>query len=263
MSLNDPVDPVLADAPKLAVEPQPSLAAEGLPMRFVCFVTGTDTEIGKTLVSSAILHKLVAGGVRACGMKPVAAGAEVRDGELHNDDADMLIAAGNVNLPSHLTTPYMLRDACAPHIAAARQGVAIEPVPIIAAYAEVSAASDAVVVEGVGGFRVPFSDDFDSAQLAEQLNLPVILVVGLRLGCISHALLTLEAIIARDLVLAGWVVNEIDPDMLFADENVAALAQRIPAPLLGRIPYLEQATAAEAAKFIDLAGLPGWPSARD
>ena len=263
MSLNDPVDPVLADAPKLAVEPQPSLAAEGLPMRFVCFVTGTDTEIGKTLVSSAILHKLVAGGVRACGMKPVAAGAEMRDGELHNDDADMLIAAGNVNLPSHITTPYMLRDACAPHIAAARQGVTIEPVPIIAAYAEVSAASDAVVVEGVGGFRVPFSDDFDSAQLAEQLNLPVILVVGLRLGCISHALLTLEAIISRDLVLAGWVVNEIDPDMLFADENVAALAQRIPAPLLGRIPYLEQATAAEAAKFIDLAGLPGWPSARD
>ncbi len=263
MSLNDPVDPVLADAPELTVEPQPSLAAEGLPMRFVCFVTGTDTEIGKTLVSSAILHKLVAGGVRACGMKPVAAGAEVRDGVLHNDDADMLIAAGNVNLPSHLTTPYMLRDACAPHIAAARQGVAIEPVPIIASYAEVSAASDAVVVEGVGGFRVPFSDDFDSAQLAEQLNLPVILVVGLRLGCISHTLLTLEAIISRNLVLAGWVVNEIDPDMPFADENVAALAQRIPAPLLGRIPYLEQATAAEAAKFIDLAGLPGWPSARD
>ena len=267
MSLNDPVIPVVDAEPAAVIEPvlqtEPELSSEGVPSRFCCFVTGTDTEIGKTLVSSAILHKLVAGGVRACGMKPVAAGAEMVDGELHNDDADRLIAAGNVHLPRNITTPYMLREACAPHIAAAHEGVAIEAVPIIAAYAEIAAASDAVVVEGVGGFRVPFSDDFDSAQLAEQLNLPVILVVGLRLGCISHTLLTLEAIISRNLVLAGWVVNEIDPDMLFADENVAALAQRIPAPLLGRIPYLEQATAAEAAKFIDLAGLPGWPPARD
>ncbi len=263
MSLNDPVEPVLAPEPVLVAEPQPVLAAEGLPSRFCCFVTGTDTEIGKTLVSGAILHTLVARGVRACGMKPVAAGAAMRDGELHNDDADLLIAESNVHLPRNITTPYMLREACAPHIAAALEGIAIEPVPIIAAYAEIAAASDAVVVEGVGGFRVPFSDDFDSAQLAEQLNLPVILVVGLRLGCINHALLTIEAIIARDLVLAGWVVNEIDPDMRFADENIAALAQRIPAPLLGRVPFLEQATAAEAAKFIDLAGLPGWPRSND
>jgi dethiobiotin synthetase len=257
MSLNDPVDPVLA------TEPQIALAAEGMPSRFACFVTGTDTEIGKTLVSCAILHTLVTADVRACGMKPVAAGAVMRDGELHNEDADLLVAASNVHLPRNLTTPYMLRDACAPHIAAAREGIAIEAVPIIAAYAEVAAASDAVVVEGVGGFRVPFSDDFDSAQMAEQLNLPVILVVGLRLGCLSHALLTIEAIVRRDLVLAGWVVNEVDPDMLFADENIAALAARIPAPMLGRIPYLEHATAKEAAKFIDLAGLPGWPSKRD
>jgi dethiobiotin synthetase len=263
MSLNDPVDPVLAVEPVLAPEPQAALAAEGIPSRFLCFVTGTDTEIGKTLVSGAILCKLVAAGVRACGMKPVAAGAEMRDGELHNEDADRLVACSNVHLPRNITTPYMLREACAPHIAAAREGVAIEAVPIIAAFAEVAAASGAVVVEGVGGFRVPFSDDFDSAQMAEQLNLPVILVVGLRLGCISHALLTIEAIVRRDLVLAGWVVNEIDPDMCFPDENVAALAARIPAPLLGRIPYLEHATAEEAAKFIDLAGLPGWPSKRD
>ena len=269
MSLNEPelavgaAEPAVEREQELAVEPAPVLAAEGLPTRFSCFVTGTDTEIGKTLVSCAILHTLVAGGLRACGMKPVAAGAEMRDGELHNEDADLLIAAGNVHLPRNLTTPYMLRQACAPHIAAAHEGVAIEAVPIIAAYAEVAAASDAVVVEGVGGFRVPFSDDFDSAQMAEQLNLPVVLVVGLRLGCLSHALLTIEAIVRRDLVLAGWVVNQIDPNMAFADENIAALAARIPAPLLGRIPYLEQATAAEAAKFINLAGLPGWPPRHD
>jgi dethiobiotin synthetase len=254
MSLNDPV-------PVLETEAQAAAHADGLPSRFACFVTGTDTEIGKTLVSAAILHSLVKAGVRACGMKPIAAGAEIRNGVLHNDDADMLAAAGNVNLPSHITTPYMLRAAAAPHIAAKLDGVAIESVPIIAAYAEVLAASDATVVEGVGGFRVPLSDDYDTADLAGQLNLPVILVVGLRLGCISQALLTVEAIAARDLVLAGWVANVVDPEMKFVDENIEALLQRIPAPLLGRVPRLKQATAENAAGYLDLAGLPGWPRA--
>lgn len=259
------IAPVLAPPePEEALKPAPleALAAEGIPSRFACFVTGTDTEIGKTLVSSAILYKLVESGQRACGMKPVAAGAELRDGELHNDDADMLIAAGNVHLPQNITTPFMLREPAAPHIAAALEGVTIEAVPILAAYTEVLAASDAVVVEGVGGFRVPFNDTFDSADLAAQLNLPVILVVGMRLGCISHALLTVEAIVARGLVLAGWVANTADPDMRFFDENIEALEARIPAPLLGVVPRLEQATAANAAQFIDLAGLPGWPSSR-
>ncbi|QJE00070.1 dethiobiotin synthase [Massilia forsythiae] len=252
-------EPAAAAAPAPAAIPA-ALAAEGIPTRFACFVAGTDTEIGKTLVSSAILHKLVDQGVRACGMKPIAAGAELRDGELHNEDAAMLRGAGNVHLPQHITTPFMLREPCAPHIAAALEGVTIEPVPIIAAYAEILGASDATVVEGVGGFCVPFSDDFDSAGLAVQLGLPVILVVGLRLGCISHALLTAEAIVARGLVLAGWVANLADPDMRFVDENVAALQQRMPAPLLGRIPRLDQPTAAAAAAFIELAGLPGWPA---
>ena len=272
MSLNDPIDTVIdtaADtasdteaAPVLAPEPM-TQAIGGLPWRFSCFITGTDTEIGKTLVSCAMLHKLVEGGVRACGMKPVAAGAAMRDGELHNDDADDLIAAGNVHLPRNITTPYLLRAAAAPHIAAALDGVTIEPVPILAAYAEIAAASDAVVVEGVGGFRVPLSNDFDSGDLAAQLNLPVVLVVGLRLGCISHSLLTVEAIVARNLVLAGWVANEVDPNMEFVDENIEALALRIPAPLLGRVPFMDQPTAAEAAKYITLAGLPGWPPVHD
>jgi dethiobiotin synthetase len=273
MSLNDPeqtggasaqpevgyAEPATAAAPGVATVPAP-LAAEGVPIRFACFVTGTDTEIGKTLVSSAILHKLVQNGQRACGMKPIAAGAEERDGVLHNEDAAMLRAAGNVNLPQHITTPFMLREPCAPHIAARLEGVCIEPVPILTAYAEILGASDATVVEGVGGFCVPFSDDFDSAGMAVQLGLPVILVVGLRLGCINHALLTAEAIVARGLVLAGWVANQVDPDMRFADENVAALEQRMPAPLLGRVPRLDQPSAAAAAAYIELAGVPGWPS---
>lgn len=144
----------------------------------------------------------------------------------------------------------------------ALEGVRIEPVTIMTAYAEILGASDATVVEGVGGFCVPFSDDFDSADLAVQLGLPVILVVGMRLGCINHALLTAEAIISRGLVLAGWVANQVDPGMRFVDENVAALEQRMPAPLLGRVPRLEQASAADAAAYIDLAGVPGWPLMR-
>jgi dethiobiotin synthetase len=267
MSLNEPEQSIGTAEVAMAAAAMPlavpaALAAEGVPTRFACFVTGTDTEIGKTLVSSAILHKLVQHGVRACGMKPIAAGAEERDGELHNDDAAMLRAAGNVQLPQSITTPYMLREPCAPHIAAALEGVTIEPVPILTAYAEILGASDATVVEGVGGFCVPFSEDFDSADLAVQFGLPVVLVVGMRLGCINHALLTAEAIIARGLVLAGWVANQVDPDMRFADENVAELARRLPAPLLGRVPRLNEPTAAAAATHIELANLPGWPAKR-
>jgi dethiobiotin synthetase len=269
MSFNDPEEPVTAPVivtpavAEPAPEPVPeALAAEGIPSRFACFVAGTDTEIGKTLVSAAILHKLVQAGQRACGMKPVAAGAEMRDGRLHNEDADLLAAAGNVHLPQHITTPFMLREPAAPHIAAALENKTIDTVTILTAYAEILGASDATVVEGVGGFRVPLTESLDTADLAVQLGLPVILVVGMRLGCISHALLTAEAIIKRDLVLAGWVANEIDPAMNFVDENIEALAQRIPAPLLGRVPRLQHPSAAAAAGFIDLSHVPGWPSAR-
>ena len=245
-------------------------AAQGQPAaaqaasRFACFVTGTDTEIGKTLVSSAMLHALVQSGVRACGMKPVAAGANLRDGQWHNDDADCLIAASNVSMLASLTTPYMLRQACAPHIAADLEDILIEPVPILAAFTEIQAASDAVVVEGVGGFCVPLSDGFDTAELAQQLGLPVVLVVGLRLGCINHALLTAQAIAARGLQLVGWVANELDAEMAFADENIEALLTRIQAPLLGRVPRLTprlaQPMAAQAASHIHFSGLPNWPA---
>ena len=256
MSLDDPV--ITVAAPQTQVQPAP--AATGIPPRFSCFVTGTDTEIGKTLVSSAMLYALVQAGVRACGMKPVAAGAELRDGAWHNDDCDQLAAAGNVHLLQSITTPFLLKEPAAPHIAAALEGVTISPVPILAAYIEINAASDATVVEGVGGFRVPLNDDFDTADLAEQLDLPVVLVVGLRLGCISHALLTVEAIEARGLRLAGWVANETQADMAFADENVAALEQRISAPLLGRVPRLAEPGARAAAEYIDFTQLPNWPA---
>ncbi|MGV8897886.1 MAG: dethiobiotin synthase [Burkholderiaceae bacterium] len=239
---------------------QPATEVIGTPSRFACFVTGTDTDVGKTLISAAMLYALVQTGVRACGMKPVAAGAELIDGIWHNDDADALAAAGNVAMLASLTTPYLFRQAAAPHIAAGLEGIRIEAVPILAAHTEIAAASDAVVVEGVGGFCVPLSDSFDTADLAQQLGLPVVLVVGLRLGCINHALLTMEAIAARGLVLAGWVANELDADMHFADENIAALLQRIPAPLLGHVPRLTQPCAAAATEYLDFSSLPNWPA---
>jgi len=223
------------------------------------FVTGTDTEIGKTLISAALLHALSVRGLRSAGMKPVAAGAEWRDGGWHNEDADMLAAASSERLPQALTTPYLLRAATAPHIAAAQENAVINPQHILDCYAQIASAADAVVVEGVGGFRVPLTDAVDTADLAHKLALPVVLVVGLRLGCISHALLTAEAIAARGLTLAGWVANTVDAALPNAAQNVDALAARLPAPLLGCVPRLPLASAAAAAGHLDFSRLPGWP----
>lgn len=227
--------------------------------RAAYFVTGTDTEIGKTLVSSAMLHALVRQGVRAAGMKPVAAGAEWRDGAWHNEDADLLAAAANVTLPQAISTPYLLREPAAPHIVAASEGVGIDLGHIRSCYERITGVADAVVVEGVGGFRVPLSRRYDTADVAEQLGLPVILVVGLRLGCLNHALLTAESIASRGLRLAGWAANVVDPGMRQLAANVDALIERLPAPLLGCVPRLDAPTAEAAAAHLDFSGLPGWP----
>jgi dethiobiotin synthetase len=226
------------------------------------FVTGTDTEIGKTLVSATLLHALAQQGVRAAGMKPIAAGTELRGGAWRNEDVDQLAAAANVALPRELTTPYLLREPTAPHIAAAHENLAIDFDHIRACYDQVAAQAEAVIVEGVGGFRVPLNERFDTADLAQRLGLPVILVVGLRLGCINHALLTAEAIAARGLTLAGWVANVVDLGMLHGMDNIEALTARLPAPLLGCIPRLPAALPAAAADHLDFSGLPDWPQAR-
>lgn len=226
---------------------------------FACFVTGTDTAVGKTLISSALLFALSHGGRRAVGMKPVAAGASLRNGVWHNDDADCLIDAGNVAAPQELTTPYLLRAECAPHISAARQGVTINAERILDCYTRLCDLSDAIVVEGVGGFRVPLSDTFDSADMARALGLPVILVVGLRLGCLNHTLLTIDAIAARGLNLIGWVGNLLDNAMPYRADNIEALSARISAPLIGCVPRLPAPSAIAAAACLDFTCLPGWP----
>ncbi|MFK4440413.1 dethiobiotin synthetase [Caballeronia udeis] len=219
------------------------------------FVTGTDTEIGKTLVSAALLHGFAALGLRAAAMKPIAAGAFERDGEWHNEDADQLDAAANVALPPAIRTPFLLKEAAAPHIAAARENVSLDIARIVEAHQFAVQQADVVVVEGVGGFRVPLTDVHDTADLAFALNLPVVLVVGMRLGCISHALLSAEAIAARGLHLVGWVANQIDPAMLFPAENIEAIRLRLDsqynAPLLGTVPRLTPPDARAAMAYLD------------
>lgn len=201
------------------------------------FVTGTDTGVGKTLVSCALLHAWAALGRRCVGMKPVAAGAELVEGAWVNEDVARLQAASNIAAPGEWINPYLLREAIAPHIAAEHKGVNIELPRIRAAYEGLAGLAEVVVVEGVGGFRVPLSPRKDTADLAGMLGLPVILVVGMRLGCLNHALLTSEAIAARGLRLAGWVANAIAPDMAAQGENLATLIRLLPAPLLAELPH--------------------------
>ena len=219
-------------------------------------LTGTDTGIGKTFVACALLHAARALGLRALGMKPVAAGARDVDGQ--NEDAARLREAASFDPGLALCNPYCLRQPVAPHIAAQEEGVTIDPSRILAAFAALRTKADLVIVEGVGGFRVPLGPAYDTADLAVDLGLPVVLVVGMRLGCINHALLTAEAIAARGLSFAGWIANRIDPHMQRFEQNLAALAQRLPAPLLGVVPYSAgQDSSAVAAQVSLPAGMQG------
>jgi dethiobiotin synthetase len=198
------------------------------------FVAGTDTGVGKTLVSGALLRRFKDLGWRAAGMKPVAAGCDAAG---RNEDVEALIAAGSPGLDRNLVCPYLLQPPIAPHIAAAEAGLRIELAVIERAFAALSAQADVVIVEGVGGFRVPLAGREDAGDLARRLGLPVILVVGLRLGCLNHALLTQDAIESRGLAFAGWVANRIDPAMARAEENIAALRERLHAPLIAEVPF--------------------------
>jgi dethiobiotin synthetase len=213
-------------------------------MSHAYFLTGTDTEVGKTLIAAALLRAAAAQGLRALGMKPVAAGGA--------EDVDALVAAGNVQAPREAVNPYLLREPLSPHLAARRDGVTIDLEVIARRFNELRGRADFLVVEGAGGFLVPLSDTHDGADLAARLGLPVVLVVGLRLGCLNHALLTAEAIRARGLHLAGWVANQVDPAMACLTENVDTLRARLAAPLLGFVPHLAQPDPAQVASLLAL-----------
>lgn len=214
------------------------------------FVTGTDTGIGKTLISCALLHAFAKQGLSVVGMKPVAAG---RDDDNRNEDAKQLRAASNVLASYGQINPYVFYHPVAPHIAAQKAGVRIDFERILTSFRELSSQAELVIVEGVGGFRVPLNEQQDSADLAQQFGLPVILVVGLRLGCLNHALLSVDAIRARGLKLSGWVANTLEADMPERQENIAALEQRIGAPLLGVVEYQALPDARVAATQLNIA----------
>jgi dethiobiotin synthetase len=198
------------------------------------FVTGTDTGVGKTLISCALLHAFAARGASVVGMKPVAAGC---DADGLNEDVKQLRAASTIFASLGQINPYSFFHPIAPHIAARNAGVSINLSRIMESYNELAAQAAVVIVEGAGGFQVPLNETQDSADLTVALGLPVILVVGMRLGCLNHALLTLRAIDDCGLTCAGWVANILDPDMAALDENIEALQQRSKAPLLGVVQH--------------------------
>jgi dethiobiotin synthetase len=222
-----------------------------VPRAQAWFLTGTDTEVGKTFAACALLHAARARGLSTLAMKPVAAGVDAAG---RNEDVERLIAASSVKAARALVNPYCFDRPIAPHLAAADEGRDIDAGAIVAAYRQLAPQAAFMLVEGVGGFRVPLGEDLDTADLATRLGLPVIVVVGLRLGCLNHALLTAEAIATRGLALAGWIANRIDPDMPKWHENVEALRARLTAPLLGVLPWQPGHDAEAVAGCLTLPG---------
>jgi dethiobiotin synthetase len=220
-------------------------------MKQAFFVAGTDTGVGKTLVTCALLHATRQLGLTTVGMKPIAAGVE-DDGR--NGDVTQLLAASSIQPPPGLVNPFLYIPPIAPHIAAHEAGKPIEIAVIEEAFQQLVELAEVIWVEGVGGFRVPLDERSDTADLVVALDLPIILVVGMRLGCLNHALLTVEAITARNLRLAGWVANRIDPAMARFEANVETLGARLKAPLLGITPY--GANPVRAAGALQLTALP-------
>jgi len=208
------------------------------------FVSGTDTGVGKTVAAVALLRALVAEGRRAVGMKPVATGVD--EGETVNADVSLLLAAGNVAAPLADVNPVSFARPIAPELAARAAGSAIDVDCIVGAYARLAAVASDIVVEGAGGVFVPLARGVDMLDIPARLGVPVLLVVGIRLGCLNHALLSALAVNARGVRLAGWIANRIDPDMREGDANVAALRERLPAPLVADFAWRERDAPAPA-----------------
>jgi len=219
------------------------------------FVTGTDTGVGKTMVAGALMLRLRETGLQVAGLKPVAAGCRNTDDGLRNDDAELLARCASRAWPYATVNPYALAPAIAPHLAAAEAGVTLELTPLRTAYAELAAASNVVVVEGAGGWLVPLDEHLTLADLAVDLDLDVILVVGLRLGCLNHALLTADSITRHGLRLVGWVANTIDPDLEHIPGQLATLAARLDAPCLGILPHTANTRPETFAPQLDTAQL--------
>ncbi|MBA1377395.1 dethiobiotin synthase [Pseudomonas brassicacearum] len=217
------------------------------------FITGTDTDVGKTTVAAGLLHAARQAGMSTAAGKPVASGCNVTPKGLRNADALALLAECSVPLSYAQVNPVAFEPAIAPHLAAREAGVALTVQSLLGPMREVLALdADFTLIEGAGGWRVPLAGQDNLSDLAIALGLPVILVVGVRLGCISHALLTAEAIARDGLQLAGWVANIIDPATSRLEENLATLAERLPAPCLGRVARIQSVTAEAVAEHLQL-----------
>jgi dethiobiotin synthetase len=217
------------------------------------FVTGTDTDCGKTLISAALLHKAKEQGLKTLGLKPLAAGAEMLDGELRNDDALQLMAQSSVELTYEQVNPILLEEAIAPSIAAERAGRSLDLSRISGLMrGALMMPNQFCIIEGAGGWYVPLNNRNMLSELAADMELPVILVVGMKLGCINHALLTYQAIQQKNIKVAGWVCNQVDKDMAVLDENIATLKRYITAPYLGSVPYIENASAEQVSEYLEL-----------
>lgn len=222
---------------------------------FSLYVTGTDTGIGKSVASAAVLHALRGRGLRAVGMKPVASGCTRTPDGWQNEDALLLQSASDPRPAYGDVNPYALPNPLAPELAAADAGVTLALAPILAAHARLAAQADAVVVEGVGGWAAPLSATLDQIDLVRALDLPVVLVVGLRLGCINHARLSVRAIAADGARLMGWIANDIDPGMDRCDDNFALLQARLPVPCWGRLPFAPSPQPRALATHLDMPDL--------
>lgn len=206
------------------------------------FITGTDTEVGKTLVAGALIQKMRAQGIHALGFKPVVAGTyQDHDGKILNEDLETLRLASQLRPEELVLCPYVFEMPIAPHIASGKQGINLELKIMMDAYEQIRSQAEAVIVEGAGGFLVPINTAEYLSDLAQKLDLPIIMVIGMRLGCINHALLTEEAISSRQLKIAGWVANTLSSEMPFLEENVKYLQSNLKSPLLGVIPTLPEA----------------------
>ncbi len=216
------------------------------------FVAGTDTGVGKTLVAATLIHLLAKRGDRVVGMKPVASGCHSTEHGLRNNDAQMLMAAANVDAEYVDINPYAFQPPISPHLAAQEVGIKIELENVFKHFEILKQKSETIVVEGVGGWMAPLGHVITNEHLAKALGLPVVLVVGLRLGCISHALLTVRAIEAAGVALAGWIANTTDPGQERIEETVTTLSQRLSAPMLGQIPYTNQCDFRSVSRYISL-----------
>ena len=216
------------------------------------FIAGTDTGVGKTVVTAAILHALQKQGKTTIGMKPIASGCQVTPGGLRNEDAECLIQHSSIEMPYSVVNPFAFEPAIAPHLAAQISQTDIDLQVIDEHYQTISAACDHAIVEGVGGWLVPINSRYNMADLVRLLDLRVVLVVGMRLGCINHALLSYQAIVDCGLYCEGWVANIIDSDMDYVGENIIAIRSRINAPLIGMLAYSKNLSIPKISESLDI-----------